>query len=193
MDDTTIFKRSIEQPSPEEGLSQLIAKARQEPEKLGDLYLLYAQPIYRYLYSRIGHRQEAEDLTAQTFLAMVERFPTYNHRGYFAAWLFSIARNKVMDYFRQQDQQIVFEDANAIADERAYILENLIQSDRIAELAEQIALLPDDQQELIRLRYLAELSFAEMGKVLHKKANTVKKSLYRVMERLKYQLEKDHD
>jgi len=57
----------------EKQISQLIASARQDPRKFGDLYLMYAQPIFRYLYSRIRNIPVAEDATAQTFLAALEQ------------------------------------------------------------------------------------------------------------------------
>ena len=72
--------------------------------KVWDLYLLYAQPVVRYLYSRIRNIPEAEDAIAQTFLAALEQIPK-KHDGYFASWLFSIARNKAMDYFRKQRKE----------------------------------------------------------------------------------------
>ena len=72
--------------------------------KVWDLYLLYAQPVFRYLYSRIRNVPEAEDAIAQTFLAALEQIPK-KHDRYFASWLFSIARNKAMDYFRKQRKE----------------------------------------------------------------------------------------
>ena len=88
----------------EKSVRQMIEAARQDPRKFGDLYLLYAQPVFRYLYSRIRNIPEAEDAIAQTFLAALEQIPK-KHDGYFASWLFSIARNKAMDYFRKQRKE----------------------------------------------------------------------------------------
>lgn len=88
----------------EKSVTQMIEAARQDPRKFGDLYLLYAQPVFRYLYSRIRNIPEAEDAIAQTFLAALEQIPK-KHDGYFASWLFSIARNKAMDYFRKQRKE----------------------------------------------------------------------------------------
>ena len=88
----------------EKSVRQMIEAARQDPRKFGDLYLLYAQPVFRYLYSRIRNVPEAEDAIAQTFLAALEQIPK-KHDRYFASWLFSIARNKAMDYFRKQRKE----------------------------------------------------------------------------------------
>jgi len=179
-------------PQPEaKQVSQIIAAAKQNPRMFGDLYLLYAQPVFRYLYSRMGNVPEAEDAAAQTFLAALERFPKYRHDGYFASWLFSIARNKAMDYFRKQRKEASLEDAERIPAD-ANLLQQVIKTERIAALSKLISALSEDEQELIRLRYVAELNFAEIGHLLGQKEDTVKKTLYRMLARLKVQLEDYH-
>jgi RNA polymerase sigma-70 factor (ECF subfamily) len=182
----------FQKPQPEaEHVTQLVTAARQDPQAFGELYLLYAQPVFRYLYSRIGNSPEAEDATAQTFLAAFERFPNYRHDGYFASWLFSIARNKAMDYFRRQRTQTSLDKADFIPAE-ANLLQQVIQTERTAALAKLIGALTEEEQELIRLRYVAELRFAEIGQMQKQKEDTIKKSLYRLLARLKIKLEDSH-
>jgi RNA polymerase sigma-70 factor (ECF subfamily) len=89
------------------------------------LYSLYAQPVYRYIYSRIRSVPEAEDVTAQTFLAALEHFPMYRHDGCFASWLFSIARSKTMDYFRRQRDETSFCETAVIAVGPNLLIEDL--------------------------------------------------------------------
>ena len=170
----------------ENRVSQIITAARHNPQAFGELYSLYAQPVYRYLYSRIGSSPEAEDATAQTFLAALERFPKYRHDGYFASWLFSIARNKAMDFFRRQRKETSLDEADLVPAE-ANLLQQVIRTERLVALSKYIGALPDEEQELIRLRYVAELSFAEIGRLLNQKEDTVKKSLYRLLARVKVQ------
>jgi RNA polymerase sigma factor (sigma-70 family) len=175
----------------EKQVSQIIAAARRDPQKFGELYSLYAQPVYRYLFSRIGSVTEAEDVTAQTFLSALEHFPKYRHDGYFASWLFSIARSKAMDYFRRRRN-----DASLDESERVVVDSNLLQqviiTERVIALSKLIQTLSFDEQELIRLRYVADLRFAEIGQLLNQKEGTVKKTLYRLLARLKDQLENSH-
>jgi RNA polymerase sigma-70 factor (ECF subfamily) len=174
-------------PQPEEKqVAQLITAARQNPQRFGELYALYVQTVYRYLYSRLDSVAEAEDATAQTFLAVLEQFPNYRHDGYFAIWLFSIARHKALDQLRRQRSETSLEEAEHLSAE-ASLQDQVIQTERITALATLIRALPEDEQELIRLRYVADLSFAEIGQVLHQKEDTVKKSLYRLLARLKVQ------
>lgn len=180
-------KTKLEEPY----ISQIIAAAKKDPRAFGELFLLYAQPVFRYLYSRIGSYPDAEDATAQTFLAALERFPQYRHNGYFASWLFTIARNKAMDHFRRQRREASLDEAEcAAADDN--MIQQVIQAEGTAALSRFICALPEDEQELIRLRYVAELSYSEIGYLLGQKEDTVKKTLYRLLARLKVQLENSH-
>ena len=180
--------KTIPQQLAQDSVTQLVEAAKQDPRKFGDLYLLYAQPVFRYLYSRLGNRLAAEDATAQTFLAALEQIQKYHDRGYFSSWLFSIARHKAMDYFRKGHKETPIEDIELIATDPS-LLTQVIKTERSLALAELIRKLSPDEQELIRLRYVGELSFAEMGNILGQKEDTVKKSLYRLLARLKVQLE----
>jgi len=94
--------------------ASLIAAAKKDRREFGQIYHLYTQPIFRYLYSRIGSLPEAEDATAQTFLAALEALDRYQHRGHFAAWLFAIARRKATDAFRTQRQQTPLENVENV-------------------------------------------------------------------------------
>ena len=171
--------------------ASLIAAAKKDPREFGKIYQLYIQSIFRYLYSRIGNLPEAEDATAQTFLAALEAMDRYQHRGHFAAWLFAIARRKAMDAFRTR-RLVPLEYAEKVPAETD-ILQQVIQTEQIAALAKLISTLPEEEHELIRLRYIAELSFSEIGRLLNRSEGAVKKSLYRLLARLQSQLEVSHE
>ncbi len=170
---------------------RLVAAAHSDRRAFGRLYALYVQPLFRYLYSRIGGVPEAEDVTAQTFLAALEAFERYRHDGHFAAWLFGIARNKAADYFRHQRRQAPLEDAERVTGE-GDLLQGAIQSERSSALAALICALPEADRELIRLRYVAELNFSEIGRLLGRSEEAAKKALYRLLARLQSQLENPH-
>jgi len=154
------------------------------------LYDRFIQPVYRYFHSRVNNPIEAEDLTAQTFLAALEALPRYHHRGHFSAWLFTIARSKAMDFFRQRES-LPLEDAHAAGN--LDLLAQAARDEEIRLLAELVRALDVEEQELIRLRYVADLPFAEMAALLNKKEDTVKKSFYRLLARLQSQLEASHE
>ena len=173
-----------------DAMADAIATSQDNPGDFSALYDRYIQPVYRYHYYRTGSAAEAEDLTSQTFLSALEALPRYRHQGSFAAWLFRIARGKVIDYFRRQQKQVPLADNHPA--EASDLLAQVAQSDEIAELTALIHQLDDEAQELIRLRYTAGLPFAQIAAILGSNENTVKKSLYRVMARLQSQLEERH-
>jgi RNA polymerase sigma-70 factor (ECF subfamily) len=94
----------------------------------------------------------------------------------------------MMDHFRGSRREVRLEEAEKIAMAQD-ALGRVIQDEETSRLRSLICELDDDEQDLIRLRYVAELSFAEMAELLGKREDTVKKSVYRLLARLKSQME----
>jgi RNA polymerase sigma-70 factor, ECF subfamily len=139
---------------------RIIKAAREDPKAFGELYKLYVEQVFRYLYSRIGNVHEAEDTTAQTFLAALESFDKFRQDGHFASWLFTIARNKAMDHFRQRKNIVSIDEAvNILIDNDP--LFGVIQSEQTAALSILIQGLPEEDRELLRLRFLAAMGCNE--------------------------------
>ena len=176
---------SSHQVNPESDELALIRAVRLDPARFGELYQRYIERVYRYLYSRVGNVHEAEDLTAQTFLAAFESFDSFRQDAHFASWLFSIARHKAMDHFRRGKNAPPFEE---IPVEKDPLLE-VTRSEQVQALAALLPTLPEKERELLRLRFLAEMSFPEMARFLHRNESALKKSLYRLLEKLHNQLE----
>jgi RNA polymerase sigma-70 factor (ECF subfamily) len=161
------------------------------------LYLRWLSPVYRYFYFRTGNVKDAEDLTSQVFLKVYEELPRYRNQGRFPAWLFTIARNKAIDFSRSRPQEEPIEIVDPV-DGSLDLLAQAIQSDEIRRLNRLIHSLPDDEQELIRLRFVGGLGYREIGEMLHRKEDAVRKSISRLLTRLQTvlsdgeQMEKRH-
>jgi RNA polymerase sigma-70 factor (ECF subfamily) len=158
---------------------------------LAQIYDAYKLDIYRYIFSKVGNASEAEDLTAQTFMAVLESLPRYRHRGQFSAWIFQIARNKVMDYFRRSKHDPLEIPLDIAFSEGT--LERIIKVQAYERLAAIMQTLSGDERELIRLRYVAQLSYVEIGELTGRKEDAVRKSLTRLLERLSNQMEVQND
>jgi RNA polymerase sigma-70 factor (ECF subfamily) len=154
---------------------------------LGKIYDTYVSSIYRYHYSRVGNAIDAEDLTSQTFMAVLESLPGYKFRGYFSAWVFRIAHNKAMDFFRLQ--QHIVDELPLHLSHNEDALEKIVQGQTYEELSTLLRSLSEEEREMIRLRYFAQLTFVEIASVLGRKEDAVRKSLKRLLERLSFQLE----
>lgn len=164
-----------------------IHSAQRDLRSFSVLYRKYVERVFRYIYSRVGSMPEAEDLTAQTFLSALENLPRFRNSGSFAAWLFTIARSKVMDYFRHKRFAQTTENW-ADSDDRDPLSE-VIRSERVTTLSKLIADLPEDERELLRLRFLCEMTYAEIAQVLRRSESAVKKATQRTLARLHAQME----
>lgn len=179
------------QPTPTQIEEALVCAAKKDPHAFDALYLNYVKQVYRYLYSRMGSQHDAEDATAQTFLSALEGFGRYRHEGHFSAWLFAIARRKAVDYFRlAEHSQFLPDDLPAPGPD---LLQQSDQNERIQTLMSKIKDLDEEEQELLRLRYAAQLGFTEIARLMNRKEDAVKKSLYRLLKRLQSQLEESND
>ncbi|HEX7555534.1 MAG TPA: sigma-70 family RNA polymerase sigma factor [Leptolinea sp.] len=156
------------------------------------LYQHWLSPVYRYFYSRIENKKDAEDLTAQVFLKVYEELPHYHERGQFSAWLFTIVRNQAMDYFRSGSREVSLEIIDPAGETRD-LLSQAVRSDEIKRLHHLIQTLPEDEQELIRLRFVVKLGYQEIGVVVNRKEDAVRKSITRLLARMESQLEISHE
>ena len=171
----------------------LVRAAQTDAQAFAAIYDLYVLRVYRYCYYRTSSPHDAEDLTAQIFLAALEGLPRYRQDGHFAGWLFSIARKKVADFHRRAVHVTQSLEETLLPPIHTDLALDIETSQRRQRLLKLVGALPENERELIHLRYVAELSFAEMAKTLQKNEDAVKKSLYRLMARLKQELEADYE
>lgn len=171
----------------------LITRARSDPNAFAQLYDRYLPQVYRYLYAHAASAADAEDLTSQVFLTALEIFPRYQHQGSFKAWLLGIASRKAADYcreyYRRYRKHVPIENIAELPSLASSPLAKVIQAEQLHELARLVSSLDEDDQELLRLRFAARLSFSEIAEVLGKKEATVKMSLYRLLNRMEKKLE----
>jgi RNA polymerase sigma-70 factor (ECF subfamily) len=171
----------------------LIKAACSDPTVFNRLYLAHIRPIYRYIFSKVGEVRQTEDLTAQVFLEALEGLPRYRHNGHFEAWLFSIARHKVADHFRSQHPEVPLEVNNGESCKKGDPLSTLIQTEETQRISQLINQLDEQDQELLRLRFVAELNFGEIARLINSNMEATKKRFYRLLAHLRQQLELDHD
>ena len=172
--------------------AELVRRAQKNPDQFARLYDRYIQRVYRFLLARTADPAEAEDLTSQTFLTAVERLCEYRPDGHFGAWLFRIAFNKHIDLFRKKKRHEDVELDENLSIQDGDILNQIIHNERQSILRQRMAELPENERELIHLRLVARMSFAEIGAYLHLSSEAVKKKYYRLIQRLRAEMEVDH-
>jgi RNA polymerase sigma-70 factor (ECF subfamily) len=172
----------------EERLERTVELARAgDREAFGRLYEELAPRIYNYFYHHLsGQSTTAEDLAEEVFVNVLTRLDSYTDRGLpFSAWIFRVAHNRLVDYFRSQHRrpQISLENAGQAADlvpERE--LQRVVDRQTLMAALEQLT---PDQRNVIVLRFLQHLSLAETALALDKSEGGVKKLQERGLDALR--------
>jgi len=167
----------------------LAKEAKHNSEAFLALYRRYVTPLYRYLYHRLGNNKDAEDLTAQVFMEVLESLASYRERGRFSSWLFTIAHRRLVDLYRQRPTELLEDNTPDGSLDLQIALE---QNEKHAYLEQLLGQLDEERQELLRLRFAAGLEFSEIATLLKRREGAVKMSLYRTLDWLKAHWEK-HD
>ena len=154
----------------------LVRRAQQHDEEaFAELYEKYFDKIYRYISLKIGNRFEAEDMTQQVFINALSSISSFKWRGLpFSSWLFRIAHNLVVDYFRKKTRQPVStlnESITASEDNPQKVIEQKMNIEQL-ELASK-GLTPA-QQEVIALRFAGELPIAQVARVMGRSEGAIK-------------------
>ena len=155
---------------------RLVRQAQGDPDALPALYHLYVRRVYAYVASRIDSRQDAEDVVGEVFVKMLTALDqfTNQHGSSFAAWMFTIARNAVSDFYRRQQRTDAAVSAGALPQPRADDPdEALSQQDTAARLRQLVGALPERQREVIVLRFFSGLRNNEIARVLEIDERTV--------------------
>ena len=159
-------------------------------EALEELYLLHFDRIYSYLHMSVGNRHDAEDLTTQTFLKMLESIPRFRWRSApFSAWLFRIAHNLAMDHFRAnrrwQPEEEVPEPPGS---EELSAEDEAMQSIGRRSMLELIDALSGEQQQVLMLKFVFNFSNGEAATILGKTEGAVKSLQHRALASLQKQI-----
>jgi RNA polymerase sigma-70 factor (ECF subfamily) len=140
-----------------------------------DLFEKHYDAVYRYLYYRVGDRATAEDLASEVFLRLIGALPGYKAGPVSVrAWVFQIARNLAIDHFRRASLRQDLRLLENIPAEGNDPQENLELGLTITKLSNALALLPENQREVVILRFVVALPLAEVAIMLHKSEDAVK-------------------
>jgi RNA polymerase sigma-70 factor (ECF subfamily) len=170
---------------------------KQDPELLDHLIETYQHRLMRYLLFLTGKREVAEDLFQETWMRVLLRGSQYNGKARFDTWLFTIARNLVIDLSRKRTMSSLDEMSDGRDDERPFEiamtgpspLEQFQERENCAEVSEVLLKLEPNYREVLVLRFYEELSLDEIATVTRAPLSTVKSRLYRGLAALKPEME----
>ncbi len=165
---------------PMEREKQLAVRAsKRDPEAFAELYDLYVDKIYNYVYYKVGSTVEAEDLTAQVFTKAWEAIGSYRWQGHsFSPWLFRIAHNLVVDFHRARRPSVdldVLETRPSLRDAEESRPEQILQSMMAMEqVRAAISQLTEEQQTVIILRFIEGYSTADIAEMMEKRRGAIR-------------------
>lgn len=170
----------------------IIEAAKQNPEHFGPLYDKYYKQIFGYIYQRMDCKETAFDVTAQVFLKALTNINKYEYKGVpFASWLYRIAYSEIMQLFRnQKNLRTINADINDLRNICEEVEEEYMEQYKHV-LMTVIKKLPEDDLQLIELRFFEKRQFKEIAEILNITETNAKVKLYRVLERVKKILTKN--
>ena len=151
------------------------------------LYRERVDSIYRFVFFKVSDKDIAWDITQECFLKMWRQIQSGVAVKNSNALLYAIARNLVIDYWRQKDhrQNVALDDVAHILRDDSDLFEDTASKDEIARLLRCVDKLPESQREIVILRYVDDLSYSEIGRVIGKNAVASRVAAHRAVKSLK--------
>ncbi len=168
-----------------------------DEQAIGELYDHYAPLIYNYLYRRVHDAQTAEDLTGDVFVRLLQAIQSEQAwRTSFRAWLYRIAHNRVIDYYREQAQRIELPlEEHLEAEDAALVAEDAQSPDMqtFQMLAEALNRLTPDQQQVLVLRFGERLKVHEVAETMEKSVGAVEALQHRALAALRRMIKRGNE
>lgn len=159
-----------------------------DKEAFGRLYDKYFQQIFTYLRIRSGNAENAEDLTGMVFLKAWEHLPGFRIRKkdiYFRAWLFRIAHNRLIDFYRADKKEIALDEVSNQRVTQERVEERIIKGETDSEMIRAIKTLDEISQQVIFGRFFSGLSHRETAFSLGISEGNVRIIQYRALKKTK--------
>lgn len=167
-------------------LQKLVAGARRgDKEAVGKLYDTFLDAVYRFVFFRVGAREDAEDITEAVFVSVFEHIRDYKDKGLpFEAWIYRIARNKIIDHYRSHKQKVSLDEAVEKPSEES-VEHNVVTKLTNEYVMKFLKSLPESYQEIIILKYIEEKTNDEISELLDKPLAHVRVLQSRALQKLR--------
>ena len=163
---------------------ELADMAIDDSQAFSVLYDRYFKRVYYYLLDIVKNSADTEDLTSQTFLSAIASIGDLRNKEYFGSWLFQIARSKANDLFRKTNrrEEIAIEFIEELDGNQ--LNSSGFSKEDVLTVRQLVSRLSCEDAELLRLKFVAELSFIEIAKLSGDSVNKIKKKYYKIIRYL---------
>lgn len=156
--------------------------------EFASIYKQHRLSIYRYILARVGHVEDAQDLTAQVFLKAYQNLASYRGDASIVYWLIGIARYQIIDYHRSAVNDVPLDAFQEMTSSALPIEDALEKEIRLRRVSEALNALSEDRREALSLRLFAHLSNPEIAEIMGKSPEAVAMLVYRGIHDLKKRL-----
>ncbi len=163
-----------------------IEAAQRNPKHFDKLYDRYFEGIFNFIFRRTDEEALAADLTSQTFLAAIQNLKKYQFRGLpFSAWLYKIASNQVMKYYRDSKKNMIFSLEESLIGKLFIEADENANEEKLRQLVMYLKELPTEDVMVLELRFFEQKGFKEIAYILEITESGAKMRTYRALEKLK--------
>lgn len=150
----------------------------------------FSPKIFRFFMVRIASRQDAEDLTQEVFLRLIEKIGTFNKNlGNFSGWFWQIAKNILIDHYRKKKS---FPTANpdiaakkSLTNDPNDLQKTVIEKNEVEEILKIVKKFSEEEQEIFSLRFLSELSYKEISRMTKKSEGNLRVINHRIIQKIR--------
>ena len=156
-----------------------------------DIYNEHRLSVYRYILARVGHVDDAQDLTAQVFLKAYHKWDSYRQEAPIISWLIGITRYQIIDYYRGQREHVSLSVIQDLPTSDLSPEESIEHKNKMKRVAHALNALSEDRREAIAMRLFAGLNNQEIADIMDKSADAVAMLVYRGVQDLKTRLSEE--
>src|SRR3989344_2235254 len=166
-------------------ISQLAAKAKNgDQAAFGQIYEFFFQKIYKFIFYRVGHKQIAEDVAEEVFIKAYAKIASLDRSEMFEGWLYQIARNNIVDYYRQKKLTVDLQAVENTLEYETNIVDLLNLQYQQAILLKLLKELGAEQQQVLKMKFLEDLDTAEIAEILGKSESNIRVIQHRALGKL---------
>jgi RNA polymerase sigma-70 factor, ECF subfamily len=170
----------------DEQLTQILKKAQNgDTQAFALIYDHFSPKIYKFIYFRVGHKEIAEDLLSDTFIKGWRKIQHVNSPAALSAWLYQIAKNNIIDYYRIKKETVALEDVEDFLEDAVDPIDTTSLNMEQKTLLELVELLPTEQREIIKYKFFEDLSNDEIAYVIGKTEGAIRVIQHRAIIKLK--------
>jgi len=147
------------------------------------LYDQFFDDVYRYILYKVGKKWDADDLVSEVFRKAFVRQSSLRQDSNEKAWLMTIARNTVIDYYRKK-KNVIYSDQVEDYMEHEVFSANDDLEDHLDCVKNSLSFMPEEDREIINMRYFADMKYRDIGQVLGKTEQAIRTRMFRLTKKM---------